>query len=216
MKSRNFEVGFKSKPAEWLEAALSLFYMPVRDEILFISTDPLDPFSGRNENIRRTLRQGMEVSLKLRPDRWIDAFINYTLTKATFETDFFIPGINAVDPPRPVAKGDELPLVPRHRIGLGVNVRPLEKLTVSLFGNYVGEQYQLRDEPNAAKKLADYFVLNSRIAYQWREWTAHLTLNNLTDRKYSTSGILVGAPFNESFRVPAPGINVFAGLSFRY
>jgi len=216
MKSRNFEVGFKSKPAEWLEAALSLFYMPVRDEILFISTDPLNPFSGRNENISRTLRQGMEVSFKLRPDRWIDAFINYTLTKATFEADFFIPGINAVDPPRPVVKGDELPLGPRHRIGLGVNVRPLEKLTVSLFGNYVGEQYQLRDEPNAAKKLADYFVLNSRIAYQWREWTAHLTLNNLTDRKYSTSGILVGAPFNESFRVPAPGINVFAGLSFRY
>jgi outer membrane receptor protein involved in Fe transport len=85
-----------------------------------------------------------------------------------------------------------------------------------LFGNYVGEQYQLRDEPNTAKKLADYFVLNSRIAYEWREWMAHVTLNNLTDRRYSSSGILVGAPFNESFRVPAPGINVFAGLSFRY
>jgi outer membrane receptor protein involved in Fe transport len=54
------------------------------------------------------------------------------------------------------------------------------------------------------------------VAYQWREWMAHITLNNLTDRKYSTSGILVGAPFNESFRVPAPGINVFSGLSFRY
>ena len=216
MKSRNFEVGFKAKPAEWLESAISLFHMPVRDEILFIATDPLDPFSGRNENIRKTLRQGMEVSLKLRPDKWIDAFINYTLTKATFEADFFIPGINAVDPPRHVVRGDELPLVPRHRIGLGVNLRPLERLTLSLFGNYVGEQYQLRDEPNAAKKLAEYFVLNSRIAYEWREWTAHLLLNNLTDRKYSTSGILVGAPFNESFRVPAPGINAFAGLSFRY
>jgi len=216
MRSRNFETGFKAKPAEWLEAAISLFYTPVRDEILFIATDPLNPFSGRNENISRTLRQGVEVSFKLRPDKWIDAFINYTLTKATFETDFFIPGINAVDPPRPVTKGDELPLVPRHRVGLGVNVRPLDRLTFSLFGNYVGEQYQLRDEPNAAKKLADYFVLNSRIAYEWREWLAHVTLNNLTDRKYSTSGILVGAPFNESFRVPAPGINVFAGLSFRY
>jgi iron complex outermembrane receptor protein len=216
MKSRNFETGFKAKPAEWLEAAISLFYMPVRDEILFIATDPLDPFSGRNENISRTLRQGMEVSFKLRPGKWIDAFINYTLTKATFETDFFIPGINAVDPPRPVTKGDELPLVPRHRVGLGVNIRPLDRLTFSLFGNYVGEQYQLRDEPNTAKKLADYFVLNSRIAYEWREWMAHVTLNNLTDRRYSSSGILVGAPFNESFRVPAPGINVFAGLSFRY
>jgi outer membrane receptor protein involved in Fe transport len=187
----------------------------VRDEILFIATDPLDPFSGRNENIDRTLRRGVEISLKARHDKWIDGFINYTLTKATFESDFFIPGINFLDPPRPVKIGDELPLVPRHRVGVGVNIQPLDGLIVSLFGNYVGGQFQLRDEPNQAKQLADYFVLNSRIAYRWREWTAHLTLNNLTDRKYSTSGILVGAPFNESFRVPAPGFNVFAGLSYR-
>jgi outer membrane receptor protein involved in Fe transport len=89
-------------------------------------------------------------------------------------------------------------------------------LTLSLFGVYVGDQFQLRDEPNQTKKLTDYFVLNSRIAYQWRQWTAHVAFNNLTDRKYSTSGILVGDPFNESFRVPAPGFNMFAGLSFRY
>jgi outer membrane receptor protein involved in Fe transport len=215
MKSRNFELGLKGNPKDWLEATLSLFYMPVRDEILFIATDPLDPFSGRNENIDRTLRRGVEISLKARHDKWIDGFINYTLTKATFESDFFIPGINFLDPPRPVKIGHELPLVPRHRVGVGVNIQPLDGLTVSLFGNYVGRQFQLRDEPNQAKQLADYFVLNSRIAYRWREWTAHLTLNNLTDRKYSTSGILVGAPFNESFRVPAPGFNVFAGLSYR-
>ena len=216
MKSRNFDLGLKSKPKDWLEASLSLFYMPVRDEILFIATDPLDPFSGRNENIKKTLRRGVEVSLKARLDKWIDGFINYTLTKATFESDFFIPGINFFDPSRLVKKGDELPLVPRHRVGAGVNIRPFDGLTVSLFGNYVSRQFQLRDEPNESKKLADYFVMNSRIAYQWRDWTAHVTLNNLTDRKYSSSGILVGAPFNESFRVPAPGFNVFGGLTFRY
>ncbi|MDH3443426.1 MAG: TonB-dependent receptor [Deltaproteobacteria bacterium] len=216
MKSRNFELGLKGRLTDWLEASLAFFYMPVRDEIFFIATDPLDPFSGRNENIEKTLRRGIEFTLKAAYKKWLDGFFNYTVTKATFDGDFFVPGINFLDPPRLVKKGDELPLVPRHRVGVGVNVRPLEGLTLSLFGNYVGTQYQLRDEPNQAKKLTDYFVLNSRVAYQWREWTAHVTLNNLTDRKYSTSGILIGAPFNESFRVPAPGINVFAGLSFRY
>jgi len=216
MKSRNFEVGLKSKPLDWVEASLALYSMPVRDEILFIATDPLDPFSGRNENIKKTLRRGAELSLKARPATWIDGFINYSVMKATFEKDFFIPGINFIDPPRLVRKGDELPAVPRHRVGLGVNVRPFDGWTVSLLGSYVSGQYQLRDEPNQAKKIADYFVLNSRVAYQWRQWTAHVTLNNLTDRKYSTSGILVGNPFNESFRVPAPGFNAFAGLSFRY
>lgn len=216
MKSRNFEAGVKAQPINWLEASLAFFYTPVRDEIFFIATDPLDPFSGRNENLDKTLRRGIEATLKARYDKWLDGFINYTFSKATFGSDFFVPGINFLDPPRLVKKGDDLPLVPRHRVGAGINLRPLDGLTLSLLGIYVGEQFQLRDEPNQAKKLADYFVLNSRIAYQWRQWTAHVAFNNLTDRKYSTSGILVGNPFNESFRVPAPGFNVFAGLSFRY
>jgi iron complex outermembrane recepter protein len=216
MKSRNFEIGVKGKPIDWLEGSLAFFYMPVRDEIFFIATDPLDPFSGRNENIDKTLRRGVEATLKARYDKWLDGFINYTFTKATFDGDFFVPGINFLDPPRLVKKGDELPLVPRHRVGAGINLRPLAGLTLSLLGLYVGEQFQQRDEPNQTKKLTDYFVLNSRIAYQWRQWTAHVAFNNLTDRKYSTSGILVGDPFNESFRVPAPGFNVLAGLSFRY
>jgi outer membrane receptor protein involved in Fe transport len=204
MTSRNFELGAKAQLQDWLDASLALFYTPVRDEILFIVTDP-DSFSGRNENIARTLRRGIELSLKARYQKWLDAFINYTAMKATFETDVLLFSGQ-------VKKGDELPLVPRHRVGVGINTYPLEGLTVSLFGNYVGSQFMQSDEPNQAKKVNDYFVLNSRIAYQWRQWTSYVNFNNLTNRKYSTSGILFGEPF----RVPAPTFNVFAGLSFRY
>ncbi len=204
MTSRNFELGAKTQLQDWLEASLALFYTPVRDEILFIVTDPL-LFFGRNENISRTLRRGIELSLKARYQKWLDGFINYTAMKATFETDVLLFSGQ-------VRKGDDLPLVPRHRVGVGINTYPIEGLTVSLFGNYVGSQFMQSDEPNQAKKIADYFVLNSRIAYQWKQWTGYVNFNNLTNRKYSTSGILV----NEPFRVPAPTFNVFAGLSFKY
>jgi outer membrane receptor protein involved in Fe transport len=204
MTSRNFELGAKARWQDWLDASLALFYTPVRDEILFIVTDPIS-FFGRNENISRTLRRGIELSLKARYQKWLDAFINYTAMKATFETDVLLFSGQ-------VRKGDELPLVPNHRVSVGINTYPLEGLTVSLLGNYVGEQFMNRDEPNQAKKLADYFVLNSRLAYQWKQWTGYINFNNLTNRKYSTSGILVTEPF----RVPAPGFNLFAGMSFRY
>jgi outer membrane receptor protein involved in Fe transport len=204
MKSRNFELGAKAQLQDWLDASLALFYTPVRDEILFIVIDPL-LFSGRNENIARTLRRGIELSLKARYQKWLDVFLNYTAMKATFETDVLLFSGQ-------VRKGDELPLVPRHRVGVGVNTYPIEGLTVSLFGNYVGSQFMQSDEPNQAKKVNDYFALNSRVAYQWKQWTGYVNFNNLTNRKYSTSGILV----NEPFRVPAPTFNVFAGLSFRY
>ena len=204
MTSRNFELGAKARWQDWLDASLALFYTPVRDEILFIVTDPIS-FFGRNENISRTLRRGIELSLKARYQKWLDAFINYTAMKATFETDVLLFSGQ-------VRKGDELPLVPNHRVSVGINTYPLEGLTVSLLGNYVGEQFMNRDEPNQAKKVADYFVLNSRLAYQWKQWTGYINFNNMTDRKYSTSGILVTEPF----RVPAPGFNVFAGMSVRY
>jgi outer membrane receptor protein involved in Fe transport len=204
MKSRNFEFGAKGRWQNWLEASLALFYTPVRDEILFIVTDPF-LFFGRNENISKTLRRGVELSLKARYQKWLDAFFNYTVMKSTFETDVLLFSGQ-------VRKGDELPLVPRHRVSAGINTYPIEGLTLSLLGNYVGSQYMLSDEPNQAKKITDYFVLNSRIAYQWKQWTGYVNFNNMTNRKYSTSGILV----NEPFRVPAPNFNVFAGLSFRY
>ena len=204
MTSRNFELGARAQLQDWLDASLALFYTPVRDEILFIVTDPI-LFFGRNENIARTLRRGIELSLKARYQKWLDVFLNYTAMKATFETDVLLFSGQ-------VRKGDELPLVPRHRVGVGVNTYPIEGLTVSLFGNYVGAQFMQSDEPNRAKKIADYFVLNSRIAYQWKQWTGYVNFNNLTNRKYSTSGILV----NEPFRVPAPTFNAFGGISFRY
>jgi iron complex outermembrane receptor protein len=204
MTSRNFEIGAKGKWADWLEATLALFYMPVRNEILFVVTDPVN-FFGMNENISRTLRRGVEFSLKGRYQKWVDWFINYTATKATFETDVLLFSGQ-------VTKGDELPLVPRHRVSPGVNVHPLEGLTLSLFGTYVSSQFLLGDEPNQGKKLADYFVLNSRIAYEQKYWTAQLMFNNITNQKYSTSGIIT----NQPFFVPAPGFNLSGGVTLRY
>jgi outer membrane receptor protein involved in Fe transport len=204
MTSRNFELGANGRWQDWLEGSVALFYTPVRDEILFVVIDPIS-FFGRNENISKTLRRGVELSLKARYQKWLDGFVNYTVMKSTFETDVLLFSGQ-------VKKGDELPLVPRHRLGVGINTYPLEGLTVSLLGNYVGSQYMLRDEPNQAKKVADYFVLSSRIAYRWKQWTGYVNFNNMTNRKYSTSGILV----NEPFRVPAPSFNVFAGVSLRY
>ena len=204
MTSRNFELGAKGKIADWLEASLALFYMPVKDEILFVITDPVN-FFGRNENISSTLRKGIELSLKGRYRKWFDAFLNYTVTKATFETDVLLSSGQ-------VKKGDELPMVPRHRVGLGINLHPVEDLTISILGSYVGRQFFLNDEPNRFTKLEDYFVLGSRVSYRWKDLTGYLMVNNLTNQKYSTSGIKVAQPFV----VPAPRINLFAGLIYRY
>jgi outer membrane receptor protein involved in Fe transport len=204
VRSRNFELGIRGKLGSWLEADAAFFYMPVRDEIIFVLTEP-STFTGQNSNIDKSLRRGFELSVKARYQKLLDLFVNYTLTKATFESNVLLFSGQ-------VQKGDEFPLVPRHRASTGINVRPLDGLTVSLLGTYVGSQYLLNDEPNEGKKLDDYFVLNTRLAYEWKSLTAYFSVNNLTHQKYTTFGILG----DERFLVPAPGINVFGGISFRY
>jgi outer membrane receptor protein involved in Fe transport len=218
MRSQNFEVGAKGKLTSWLDASLAFFYMPVRDEISFVVTDPVS-LIGKNENIDRTLRRGIEVSLNGRYGKLIDGFLNYTVMKATFETNFLVFPLTFPAPVRQVEKGNDLPLVPRNRVGLGVNFHPLNDLTLSLLGTYVGGQFLLNDEPNQFKKLAEYFVLSSKVSFKRGPWTGHVTVNNLSNRKYSTSGILGLEPLlsvTAPFLIPAPGVNVSAGLTFRY
>ncbi len=207
VRSQNFEVGVRGRLAHWLDGSVVFFYTPVKDEIFFVVTDP-STGSGRNLNINSSLKRGVEITINGRYGKRVNGFLNYTYTKATFETDVLLFSGQ-------VRKGDEFPLVPNHRVGIGVNFLPTEGLTVSLFGNYVGSQYLLGDEPNQLKKLDDYFVLNGKASYNWKNFTAYITGSNLTNNKFETFGIVGGFPA-QPFLVPFPTTTVFAGIKFRY
>ena len=207
VRSQNFEVGVRGSLAHWLDGSAVLFYTPVKDEILFVVIDPAT-FAGRNVNISNSLRRGVEITLNGRYGKRWSGFLNYTYTKATFETDVLLFSGQ-------VRKGDEFPLVPNHRVGIGVNFLPMEGLTVSLFGNYVGRQFLANDEPNNFNRLNDYFVLNGKVSYNWKNLTGYITGSNLTNNEFETFGIVGGFPA-QPFLVPFPSTTVFAGLKFRY
>jgi iron complex outermembrane receptor protein len=207
VRSQNFEVGVRGRLAHWLDGSVVFFYTPVKDEILFVVIDPAT-FSGRNVNISDSLRRGVEITINGRYGKRLNGFLNYTYTKATFETDVLLFSGQ-------VRKGDEFPLVPNHRVSFGVNFLPTEGLTASLFGLYVGSQFLANDEPNDFKKLDDYFVLNGKVSYSWKNFTAHITGSNLTNNKFETFGIVGGFPA-QPFLVPFPTTTVFAGIKFRY
>ncbi len=207
VRSQNFEVGVRGGLAPWLDGSVVFFYTPVKDEILFVVTDPAT-FSGRNVNISNSLRRGVEIRINGRYGKRLNGFLNYTYAKATFETDVLLFSGQ-------VRKGDEFPLVPNHRVGFSVNFLPVEGLTVSLFGNYVGRQFLANDEPNDFKKLDDYFVLNGKVSYNWKNFTGYITGSNLTNNKFETFGIVGGFPA-QPFLVPFPTTTVFAGIKFRY
>lgn len=218
VRSRNYEAGVKGRLGRWLEGSVALFHTDVKDEIFFVITDPINLF-GRNENISETRRRGLELSLKARYRDLVDGFLSYTLTETTFQTGLTLPAVTTPSFFQEVQKGDEFPLVPRHRLSAGLNIHPLKAWTLSLNALYVSSQFLLGDEANVERKLDPYFVLDARIAFQKGGFTAFVAAQNVLDAEYETFGILAINPSTftpEPFLVPAPEFNIFGGVSYRF
>ena len=164
-------------------------------------------------------RRGIETTVKARWNEYLDTIINYTYTDAQFRSDFNL------SLTKQVVKGDEFPLVPRHRLGVMLNAHPLKELTVSLTGLYVGPQVYLNDENNTQPRLPGYFVMNMRIAYErpvpGGRLAAFFQVNNMTNNHYFTFGsiasnTLTGDGSVERFVTTAPTVAFYGGLSYRF
>jgi iron complex outermembrane receptor protein len=228
VRSRNYELGVKTQLGSWGEGAVALFRADVRDEILLVCGDPACfPGTPANQNVDESRRQGIEATLKGTYDRHFDAVVNYTFTEATFEKDiqlnpFFVGFTPFIEN---VQKGDSFPLVPKHRLAVTGNVHPTPEWTLSVTGLYVSTQFFLNDSQNVQPRLPGYFTLNGRVSYERAvpggRLSGFLMVNNILDQTYSTSGIifpnvLTGGGAVERFVVPAPGIAIYGGLSYRF
>ncbi|MFQ5913125.1 MAG: TonB-dependent receptor [Nitrospinota bacterium] len=201
-KSRTYELGARLRMGRTVEGTLAFFRTDVRDDILFVVTDPTTG-GGQNQNAPETRRRGIEMTLKGRYGKLVDGFVNYSFIKATFERAVLLFS-------GPVSPGNDLPLVPRHRLGAGVNVHPLEGLTFSLTGLYVGNQRLSGDEPNTARLLDAYYFLNGRVTYKKGPLTVFIEGKNLLNSDYEVWGILSGG---SRFLMPAEPASVLAGVS---
>jgi len=230
VRSHNYEVGGKVQIARFGEVSLAFFLSEVRDEIIALCVDPSTCGSlsnPTNQNVDKSRRRGLEVTYKAKWTDHFDSIVNYTYTEATFQSDqvlnpYFI-GFNPYL--EQVRSGDSVPMVPKHRLSLTGNFHPTPSWTISLMGLYAGSQFHINDEENAQPQVPGYFLLNGRLAYEHEvpggKLTGFLYLNNILDQKYSTFGIIApntltggGAP--ERFVMPAPGMSVYGGLSYRF
>ena len=227
VRSDNFEVGARSRVQTWGEASLALFRADVRDEIFLACGDPTLCPGTTNQNIPESRRQGVETTFKARFNQYFDGVVNYTYTQATFQSDLVLnPYFVGFNPfLEHVKKGDSIPLVPKNRLSVTGNYHPASGWTVSLTGLYVSSQFYQGDEENEQPRIPSYFTLNSRIAYErpvpGGYLSGFLMLNNMLDQRYHTSGImapntLTGGGAVERFVMPAPGIAIYGGVSYRF
>ena len=216
VKAQSFEIGAYARVASWLRAEISGYWTDLTDEIFAVT--PTGTTGVFFQNVAQTRRRGVEVSLRGRFGGVLEPRLNYAFTRATFQSRAELatpvpPGTENIQP------GDRLPLVPEHRINLGVDYRPWPWLQLTLGAGWVSSQFLRGDEVNQQRPLAPYWFTHGGASIRWRGLEGFLQINNVANLKYETfgtfapNGLEPGNPV-QRFLTPASPINFLAGIQY--
>jgi iron complex outermembrane receptor protein len=195
--SDDYELGARYYFTPSLFANVNFFYIDTENEIIY---DPASGFFGANVNLDgKTRRDGVEVVLS-------KVYEKMTLSGSFTYTDAKIIGGNY--------DGSKFPNVPRHKATVNTLFSLGHGFSLNVNGFWVGERPFVSDFANAFDDQDDYFVLNTKLKYHWKNLTTFLNINNLTNEEYSEYGVLstFSSPWEEAF-YPSPKINFLFGVS---
>ena len=189
-----YELGWHVRGPEGgrLDASADVYRTDVRDDIFFIASTVT---GGYFQNIGATRRSGVELAFQWRGAAGVRAYANYGYTRATFETTATL-ATTRDTAGETVTPGDELPLVPRHRVNAGLALPILRPqgtetgvaLLAGLDARYVGRQWLRGDEENVTRRLSDYAVADLSLTLTWRDFELRGAVRNLFDRRVFTFG----------------------------
>jgi iron complex outermembrane receptor protein len=216
-----------SETAGTIEWNLGLFRTGATGEIFSIPSTIIS--TGFFQNIGNTRRQGIEVGIDYRDDKW-QVGVNYSFIDATFQSAFTLSSPNnpfADAGNIQVKPGDQLPGVPQNRLKVNADYVMTDKWRLG--GNliFTSSQFFSGDASNQNPKLPDYWVVNLHSSYQLAENVELFALiQNLFDRNYATFGIFGNAmktplpgvpnPFDPRFITVAAPLAVFGGIRVRF
>lgn len=161
----------------------------LQDEISY------DPILNLNVNLFETRRYGMDLAAGYANEHF-GVRVDYHYIDAVFTS-----GPNV---------GKEVPLVPKHRISVRGELRPISSLTIVARYSYVGEQYQGSDFSNTLPPLDDYSVVDLQLRWQpKKELQLFVGVDNVFNKSYATAAFL-----NSYY--PATGRMISGGFNFRF
>jgi outer membrane receptor protein involved in Fe transport len=210
--TKSFEAGIRGIAGAASSWSLSGFRGDSDDDILFVADEQAG--FGYFRNFGRTRRQGIELAADTRRGDWSFA-LHYTYLDATYRSAETLngEGNSSNQGPAPgfegeidIAPGDRLPLIPRNILKLAAQWQATPRLSVRTDLAYVGGANVRGNENGEHRPDGTHYLASG--AYGGRavwnlgaEWTPaetltlYLQVDNLLDRRYSTSGQLGAAPF---------------------
>jgi len=202
--SINYELGLRHKFSNSFSGSVSLFRMNVKNELYYNSTGGPN-LAGQNENYDKTVHEGFELNLDSKLSTRINILGNYTFTNAYFNGGEY--------------DKNEIPLVPRHKCSVGLELILPKDISFNITGTYVGQRYFLNDQANAQSRLNGYMVVDTNLSWKHNDLAVIFGVNNLFDKQYSeyagyafNSSILA----NDKFYYPNPGRNFSLKVKYSF
>ena len=142
-----------------------VFRQWMEQEIIF------DDVSFQNVNIDDTGRLGFDFSLSWELADYASTGVNYEYVHAEIENGNY--------------KDSKVPLVPESLVRFFLELRPIDSLLFNIGGSYVDECFVGNDLSNTDEKLADYWLYDLSINYQFSERVTFFGgVENLLDKEY--------------------------------
>lgn len=195
-RAKDWEAGWRLLRGKYRLSA-NLFRMDVRDEVVFVITDPYW-FVGENQNVGRALRKGVELQ------GFLQLCHGFSLTGDGSYTDAEVTA-GPYD-------GKRMPMAPRYQGTLGCGWS-YKQFNVNLAANFVGSQLLDSDLDNQRPAIGGYTVVNLTGRYTRGALRVEAGLNNLFNREYIPRGITNG--YTDYFTPARPfGAQVSVSWSF--
>ena len=206
-KLNDFELGWRYV-AEKVQLNTNVYYMTYKDQLIL--TGSLDDVGAPiRSNSEKSYRLGLEVDATIALTNQLIIRPNFTLS-ANKNTDLAVEGQNYGT--------TDIAYSPSIIAGNILVYTPVENLHISWLQKFVGEQYMNNIELPAAK-LADYFVNDLNIAYEFKPKSVFKSIivtglvNNFLDKKYVSNGYMYDI---YPYYYPQAGINFLAGLTLKF
>ncbi len=189
---KHWDIGVRFEHGD-LDGSVTLFTIKIEDEILY-GIDPVTRLAVNRNADQVTRRDGVELDIQYGfLEDSLSAYVKAGYINAAF-----------------IESGTFIPLVPRVNATIGLEWQPTASFYGAISTSYTDERFDGNDFNNSTyPKLDAYRVTDIKLSWQENEVEIFLSVLNVFDEVYSTSG------YSGTF-YPMPERNFMAGIKYSY
>ncbi len=192
----SFEVGVEHAFSEIISARATFWWLGLENELYY------NNLTFVNDTYERTIHRGFDLGIEAQPFDFLSCSLTYSYQDAVFDASPY--------------RGNTVPLIPRHSVGFAVGV-DYKGISLDLDGKYGSDRVRDGDFANEYGRLDGYFVMNTRLAYTWRQFEFFAGVKNLTDAYGADfGGYRIGDPRGFYYDYPNPGRSFYGGITMRF